>query len=89
MVSFELIDARLSSMEKILTEIKVNPKPEEINGSDDATMEEAEKILILRRERIYAIQKQFTVKKQGKRLLFSKKELWAYRNSNIKNRKEE
>jgi hypothetical protein len=77
--SLEHLDARLSSMEKILTEIK--------GENDDATMEEAERILILGRKRIYAIQEKFTIKKQGRRLIFSRKELLDYFNSNIKNRK--
>jgi hypothetical protein len=86
--SFEQLDARLSSMERLLTEIKTTSKNSIEEESDDATTEEAEKILILGRKRIYAIQKNFTIKQQGRRLIFSRKELLTYVNRNIKNRKE-
>jgi hypothetical protein len=86
--SFESIDARLSSMEKLLTDIRTDLKPNNDHNDDDATTEEAIKILHLNRERIYAIQKKFTIKKQGRRLIFSRKELIEYSNRNIRYRTE-
>jgi hypothetical protein len=51
---------------------------------DIITIEDAEKILHIKREAIYAIKKNFTVRKPGKRLLFSRKELLAYVNGERK-----
>ena len=85
--AFEQIDARLSFMEKVLTKITTISKASIAEENDEVTTEEAEKILVLGRKRIYEIQKNFTVKKQGKRLIFSKKELIAYFNKNIKTAK--
>lgn len=51
---------------------------------DIITIEDAEKILHIKREAIYAIKNNFTVRKPGKRLLFSRKELLAYVNGQRK-----
>tara|TARA_Y100000385_G_C12724810_1_gene480213 strand:- start:105 stop:446 length:342 start_codon:yes stop_codon:yes gene_type:complete len=79
---FELIDARLSSIEDILLEIKLPPKEVEPNETPEQfiTIQEAAQFLKLTVPTLYSkvSRRELPVMKRGNRLYFSKYELIDY-----------
>ena len=79
---FQLIDARLSSIEDLLLDIKHQPKEVEPNETPEQflTIQEAAQLLNLTVPTLYSkvSRRELPVMKRGKRLYFSKTELIDY-----------
>ena len=79
---FELIDARLSSIEDVLLNIKHQPKEVEPSKTPEQflTIQEAAQLLHLTVPTLYSkvSRRELPVMKRGKRLYFSKSELIDY-----------